>query len=263
VDYQAIPEYLEVPVYQMPLQAQEIALYAFSALLAMTFVLAIRFSLKERSATPLLCCVGGAISCVMEPLLCTMVDATHAQVGQFVMFESRGLLIPWHAALSYAFYFGLSYLFLVPAFRDRRYSAGKIWTILGVLIVSAWAYEAPIVKIGLWDYYGDQPYQPFGVMPIWWSVASGAMLIIPTTLIARFDTQLIGWRKLLIVPLAPMGAFGAASAVCWPVWIALNSPYGEGVKLAAATVTILLSFLAVWFVMPFISGEEKQNVNPV
>jgi hypothetical protein len=28
------------------------------------------------------------------------------------------------------------------------------------------------------EYFGDQPYQPFGLMPIWWTVASAATLTI-------------------------------------------------------------------------------------
>jgi hypothetical protein len=114
------------------------------------------------------------------------------------------------------------------------------------------------VSIGLWQYYGEQPFQPFGLMPIWWTAASAAMLIVPTTLIARCDHRLQGWKKIFIVPMTAMGSVAGAAAVCWPTWLALNSPAWPLLQYLAASLTIALTCLTVWLVIPLISKTADQ-----
>jgi len=254
--YQEIPDYLRVPLLQMNATAQLWSLYGFSALAILTVVWALYRSKVEGTISPLLYAIGGGLTCFLEPILARLGHATHAQIGQNSAYESLGLLIPWHAEVSYTFYFGLAYILLIPAFKARRFTPRKIWLILVAIVVSAWVYEAPLISIGLWSYYGGQPYQPFGLMPIWWSAASAAMLIVPTTLIARFDEQLLGWRKIFIIALAPMGAMGGAAAVCWPIWVTLNSRAGVGLQYFAATLTIAFTCLTVWFAIPLVAKRD-------
>jgi hypothetical protein len=258
--YQNMPTYMYVPLLQMPMTAQMWMLYVFSALAALTIIWALYRSRVHGSWTPLLYCIGGGLTCFQEPIHTRLLDATHAQVGQQVAFEGLGQLVPWHAAISYTFYFGLAYIILIPAFKERRYTSRQIWMILLAVTVAAWVYEAPLIYIGLWDYYGEQPYQPFGLQPIYWSAASMAMLIVPTTLIAKYEDFLTGWRKILIVPLAPIGAMAAAAGVCWPIWVALNSPASDGVKFFAATLTIAFSFFVAWLAIPHIARVETSTV---
>ena len=257
--YQDIPDYFRTPYLQMPLVAQTWALYVFSSLAIATLVWGIVRARIERSLAPVYYVLGGALTCFLEPILARLGHATHAQAGQITAFEGLGLLVPWHAAVSYTFYFGAAYLLLVPAFRDRRYSPKQIWAILGSITVSAWVFEAPLVHIGLWSYFGDQPYQPFHLQPIWWSAGSAVMLLVPIMLIARLGDRLQGWRQALIIPLAPMGAMAGASACCWPVWVALSSPAGEVVRYAAATLTILFAVLIVWISEPFITRHPVHD----
>jgi len=254
--YQKMPEYMLVPLYEMPLNAQSWMLLIFSALAVLTLLWSLYRSKVEGSLSPLYYCVGGALTCFLEPILTRLLDATHAQVGQRVAFESLGQMVPWHAAISYTFYFGLAYLLLVPAFRERRFTARAVWGILLGVTASAWLYEVPLIRIGLWKYYGEQPYQVFGVQPFYWSAASMAMLLVPTTLIARYEDYLKGWRKILIMPLAPIGAIGGAAGTCWPIWFALNSPYGYGVKFFAATLTIAFTVFVAWLTIPLIARLE-------
>jgi hypothetical protein len=255
--YQKMPDYMLVPEYQMPLTAQTWMLYIFTALALVTLVWSLYQANREKSPTPIYYCIGGALTCFLEPILTRLLDATHAQIGQQVAYEALGQLVPWHAAISYTFYFGMAYLVLVPAFKQRRFTAKTIWLILIAITVSAWVYEAPLIHLGLWTYYGEQPYQPIaGLQPIYWSAASMAMLLVPTVLIARLEDRLTGWRKFLIMPLAPIGAFGAVAGCCWPIWFALNSPYGGGVKFFAATLTILFAIFIAWLSIPFIAKDR-------
>ncbi|MET0985846.1 MAG: hypothetical protein ABW034_10610, partial [Steroidobacteraceae bacterium] len=243
MEYQTLPDYMSVPLYQMPLTAQTVMLYVFSVLGVVTLLWSLYRSKVEQSLAPLMYCIGGAITCFLEPIFTRLLDATHAQIGQQVAYEALGQVVPWHAAISYTFYFGFAYLYLIPAFKEKRYTARAIWIIVVAVTASAWLYEVPLIRIGLWKYYGEQPYQIFGVQPFYWSAASGAMLLVPTALIALFAHRLQGWRSTLIVPLASIGAMGTAAGTCWPIWFALNSPYGYGFKVVCATLTILFSIL--------------------
>ncbi|PVX75698.1 hypothetical protein [Paraburkholderia unamae] len=257
--YQTMPDYMRVPLFDMPQDAQMWALYLFSALAVLTYLLAMYRCIAERSPNPLLYCLGGTVTCFLEPLLTRLLDATHAQNGQQLAYESLGQRVPWHAAISYTFYFGLAYLSLVPAFRERRYTARTIWLMLFGVTASAWIYEVPLIRVGLWSYFGDQPYQPFGLQPVYWSFASMAMLITPTALIARYEALLQGWSRIMIVALAPIGAIAGAAGACWPVWFALNSPYGHGVKVFAATLTILFALFIAWLAIPLVARQKQES----
>ena len=83
------------------------------------------------------------------------------------------------------------------------------------------------------------------------------MLVVPTTLIARCEDMLHGWRKVLIMPLAPIGAMAGAAGTCWPIWAALNSPASYGVKYVAATLTIVFSVLVAWLAIPLVAKAES------
>lgn len=257
--YQEVPEYMRVPLYEMPLTVQAWMLYIYSALGIITLLWSLYRCKAEHSVTPLLYCVGGALTCFLEPILTRLLDATHAQVGQQVAYESLGQLVPWHAAISYTFYFGFAYLYLVPAFREKRFTARALWIILLVVTLSAWLYEVPLIRMGLWKYYGEQPYQIFAVQPFYWSAASGVMLLVPTALIALFSPRLQGWRSVLILALAPMGAIATAAGTCWPIWFALNSPYGYGLKFFCATLTIGFSVFVAWLVIPLVAKPESRT----
>lgn len=256
--YQGMPEYMSVPLYEMPLGAQHVMLYVFSGLAVVTLLWALYRCNVEHSLAPLMYCLGGAITCLLEPILTRLLDATHAQIGQQVAYESLGQLVPWHAAISYTFYFGLAYLYLVPAFIAKRFSARTVWIILIAVTAGAWLYEVPLIRIGLWKYYGAQPYQIFEVQPFYWSAASGAMVLGATALIALSASRLRGWRTILILPLASMGAMATAAGTCWPIWFALNSPYGMGVKYFCATLTIAFSLLVGWLIIPLVSKPEPR-----
>jgi hypothetical protein len=242
----------------MPQSAQTWLFYVFTALSIVTVLIGVFQANRRRSLVPIYYCVGAAMTCFIEPILTRMLHATHAQIGQHVAFESLGERVPWHAAVSYTFYFGLAYLTLVPAFKQRRYTARTVWMILLAIVIVAWLYEAPIVRIGVWVYYGFQPYQPFGLQPLYWSAATAAMLIVPAALIARLEDDLHGWQKALVIPLAPIGAMGAAAGTCWPIWIALNSGAGESVKYGAATLTIAFSVLVSWLSIRLIAKPDPQ-----
>lgn len=214
--YQTMPEYMRVPLFDMPRDAQMVSLYVFSALASLTYLLAINRCIAERSLNPQLYCVGGNVTCLLEPLLTRLLDATHAQNGRQIAYESLGQLVPWHAAISCTLYLGLAYLSLVPALRERRYAAATIGLILPGMTLSAWIYEVPLIRVGLWSYFGDQLFQPLGLQPVYWSFASMAMLITPTALIARYEALLHGWRKILIAALAPIGALRAQPVPAGP-----------------------------------------------
>jgi len=255
---QPMPDYMLLPWLEMPQAAQTWFLYIAAALAALTLLAGLWRSIAEQSPAPFYYCVGGALTCFLEGIFTRLLDATHAQGGQQIAFESLGQLVPWHAVLSYTFYFGVAYLTLVPAFRERRYGAGKIWLILVSIAVSAWIYEVPMIHLGLWSYYGEQPFQPYGMQPIYWSFASMAMLIVPTALIARYEAMLEGWRKILIVPLAPIGAMAAAAGTCWPIWAALNSPASAELKTFAAALTIAFSLFVAWLAIPLVARRTAE-----
>ena len=90
--YQDMPEYMKVPLVQMPLTAQTWMLYVFSVLALLTVAWALYRCRVQGSWTPLFYCVGGALTCFLEPIFTRLLDATHAQIGQQVAYEGLGSL---------------------------------------------------------------------------------------------------------------------------------------------------------------------------
>ena len=185
--YQVMPDYLRAPLFDMPQDVRMLSLYVFSALAFPTWLLAIHRCIFERSLNRLLCCLGGTVTCFLEPLLMRLLDATHAQNRQQAAYESLGQLVPWHAPIACRFYFGL----------------------------------------------------------------------------ARDEALLHGWRKILIVALAPIGVIAGTAGACWPVWFDLNSPYGHSVKVFAASLTIVFSLFIAWLAIPLVARKKQENPQAV
>jgi len=261
------PAYMAVPLLTMPQQAQFWALCIHGVLALFTFAVAARMCMKAGSPKPLLYVLGAVVCGLMEPLEARLAGATHAQIGQWTAYEALGVHVPVWVCVGYIFYNGFTYLMLVPAFIERTMPARRIWMMLPVIPIAMWLYETPLILSGLFEYKGPQPFQPFPelhLQPLWWAFGAASMLLVPCVVVARLDHLLVGWRQLFLIPIIPSAMFVGAAAVCWPSYLAINSPAGMGLQYVAASATILMTVLVYWLLIPFVSQrpEGKDSLSP-
>ena len=115
----------------------------------------------------------------------------------------------------------------------------------GLFWLANFALEMPGLNLGIYQYYGDQPFKLFG-FPLWMAMTNAVMPLLGGALLNLFKDVLTGPRVLLAIPMMPMVTGMPQIAIGWPTWLALNSGGGPVVTHAAALISLGLSLTAVY-----------------
>ena len=117
----------------------------------------------------------------------------------------------------------------------------------GLFWLANFALEMPGLNLGIYYYYGDQPFKLLG-FPLWMAMTNAVMPILAGAVLNLFKDVLTGPRVLLAIPLMPMITATPQIAIGWPTWLALNSGGGPMVTHAAALVSLGLSITVVYLI---------------
>jgi hypothetical protein len=237
-----------VPNWQMPLDVQEWTLYAFAASAVLCLAVGIWLAFKQKSWMPLACFLAAVVTINLEPMIARVSGASHAQIGQITAFVSEGRAIPWHVLLVYTAYFGFGYYFLAPALEARKIAARTIWIAYFAFTLSAWLFEAPFIKAGLWDYFGPQSWKPFGLMPVYFAFVNATSSFAACALLAATLPLLPSLSRLWIILLGPAYTIGTHFAVAWPMYNLRTSEFPDAGSHLGAAITVVLCLLATHLV---------------
>lgn len=225
---------------------------------AVFFVMALRSLRKTGSPLPLLILIGGGLCMFIEPIVDVMGLCWFWRDGQFVLFEAFGRPIPTWMLPTYIFYVGGQALYTWQRLEKGETMAGvfKLYAIYAVINV---LLEEPPLHMGLYAYYGAQPFKAV-LLPLWWAIPNAAMPIVLGALIYRLRPALTGWKMLLVVPMMPMGDALTNAAVGWPVWTALNSSDDLVVTTIAALMTLGLGLVLMWAIAVAVATDSPLRV---
>ena len=166
-----------------------------------------------------------------------------------------GRHIPLYVVLGYSFFFGLQAYVIY-----RAIVLGKGTKFLLYAVAISWLFDMALqvtgAQLGLYQYYGRQPYLFFGA-PAWWYSIDATFQLAAGLLLFLIRHRLVGWGRLLIIALLPSVYSGLNGAFGWPVFAALNSNFHADVNgnsstplvYLGGTVTIALCALAVWLLV--------------
>jgi hypothetical protein len=221
----------------------------FTVLVHIPFVillgLAIRVYLRDRSPVPMLFMAGGLLATFMEPVVDVLGLCYFPRTGQWVGLETFGRPIPAFMWAVYSWFVG-GQAFLFWRWMQRgTLTRHRMWQVWGITWLVNAVLELPGLLMGVYTYYGAQPFSVFG-FPLWWPAINATMPVVAAYAVHRLWPHLTGAKVLFIVPLVPMADAMTNGALGWPVWNALNTGLGYAGTYPAALATFGLGVLAIW-----------------
>ncbi|MBT8343039.1 MAG: hypothetical protein KJP07_23775 [Desulfatitalea sp.] len=215
---------------------------------------------KERDPMPILAMIGGTICPFVEPLVDNLGLVWFPIHDNWVWHSSFGREIPIMVAFAYMWYFG-AFTYLTANQFKKGISARQVWKWFFVMVFIEFCLEPIPINLGLWMYYGKQPFLFFG-FPLWWPVINATGMFCAALLVHKMRPHLKGWSVLLIALLVPSGDMMGNAAAGWPLWAALNSNHGYAVTYAAGCLTLFLCvvFIKVVATMVEVEGNHQQQV---
>ena len=242
-----------------PLQTIVLSLAAIGAATILVFGVIMAF--KRRSAVPVLMVLGGFTSIMMETVVTYLGHAIHPVSGQIMLFEMAGRAIPWHIALGYMAGFGLFYLCLYPAFVEGRLQSQQIWMTCLITAACYFVGEAYPVSHGLWIYYDYQPMWLWhGTAPLTWNFLNACCMMVSATVIFVALPYLKTLpSQLLILLLAPAGAYMGHMGAGFPMYNAMNSTLPHWVIEVSGALSIFLALVIIWLCSVVLQSAQKRN----
>ncbi|MCK9248009.1 MAG: hypothetical protein M0P31_03410 [Solirubrobacteraceae bacterium] len=249
----AIPAH---PTTPMPHDA-EIAFTIFLGIpVAIGLFFAIRQIVKGQGPILLLCLIGGAFSCLWEPIVDVLGLCYIREGASLTTFSSMGRDFPLFINFVYIWYVGgLGYV----AYRIFSNGVTKkaLFTLYFTDLVINIFLESPGVIMGAYEYYGPQPLNFWG-LPLWWVFVNPLMPLIMGAILYRMRPHLHGWRIVGIIPLLPMADGLGNAATAWPMWTGLNGDWPTWATHITAGITFCLAVYAVWILSFVVARPESE-----
>jgi hypothetical protein len=253
----AAPSY---PVPPADLSASQPASIAFLAMCSLVMIAAIvwvvRLALRGETLG-MYFLAGGLLMAGLEPYFDYLGLLWFADDNVAIAINLFGRHIPLAVVLGYSFFFGLQSYILY-----RAILLGKNAKFFLYFYVFAWLFDLFLQAIGrafgLYQYYGQQPFLIVGV-PAWWFSIDAVMPILGAFVLFSLRDRLVGWGKLLVIPILPAlyAALNGAAGV--PVFTALNSNFDPTLNGNSSTALVwlggTLTIGLAWFILWLLIGE--------
>ncbi|MEA2314172.1 MAG: hypothetical protein QOI03_864 [Solirubrobacteraceae bacterium] len=190
---------------------------------------------------------GGLAASLIEPMLDNLGLLWFGTDNHLIVFRAFGRSMPLFLVVGYGFYFGAITYFTVFSLQ-RGKSSRYLWAIYAF----GWAFDLALEStgswVGLYKYYGPQPYNPWSI-PLWWMFVNPALPIASGGLFYVMRDRLQEVRSLLVVPLLPMCYGATYGAIAWPIFVALNSRVPGWVIWIAGAITAAFALLFVGLIV--------------
>jgi hypothetical protein len=216
------------------------------AVLALVLAWIIVEARKAKSLTPILILVGAAVASLCECLWDVLDCVWYPQYGQTPLYRIFNISVPVWMLTAYPCYLGgLGYW--VYKWLGKGMTLSQLWTFWVIAWLANFVLEIPMLQLGVYVYYGPQPFKILG-FPLWQAMGNSLMPIFIGAIVYAWKDVLHGLRSLLIVPIVPVAMVFALGGVGWPMWLAMNSGRGYEVTYPAAVVSLGLSLMLVYLV---------------
>ena len=222
----------------MPQLPQLVFLVANTLICALAFAYAERQRRRTGSAVGFLLLLAGAATVINEPVVDVLGLCWFAKQGSIGLFTAWGVTIPAFMLPVYCWYVGGQALFVFGAMQ-AGITASRLYRLYGIFALVNVALELPGLNMGIYAYYGNQPFEVLG-FPLWWPICNALMPIVMAALVHVLLPYLRGMSLLLVILLGPMAAGMTNGAIGIPVWVALNSSAPAWVAYCAALVSLAL-----------------------
>jgi hypothetical protein len=244
----------------MPQMPQSIFIAANILICACAFVYAERYRRRSGSPIGFLLLLAGAATVINEPVVDVLGLCWFAKQGSIGLFTAWGVTIPAFMLPVYCWYVGGQALFAYQAMQAGM-TPGRLYRLYGIFALVNVALEVPALNMGIYAYYGRQPFQLLG-FPLWWPICNALMPIVMAALVRVLLPSLSGYRSLLVILLGPMAAGMTNGAIGIPVWVALNSAAPPWVGRFAALISLGLG-LTLAFLLTRVVAQNAWTKNVI
>ncbi|HKY92768.1 MAG TPA: hypothetical protein VJM11_17085 [Nevskiaceae bacterium] len=221
--------------------------------IAIALWLCFRYLKSHGSAYGFLFLLAGAVTVLNEPVVDILGLCWFPMHGTYPLFEAWGVKIPWWMLPVYTWYVGGQAFYVYRRFEEGITTRGLFKLYLTFAVVNA-LLETPGLWLGVYAYYGEQPFQ-FLKFPYWWAVVNALMPMTMAALVFRLRPLLTGVRQFLIVPMGLMAAALTNGAIAAPVWISLNSGAGPVITHLAALVTLCFGLMFAYALSQLVATD--------
>lgn len=198
--------------------------------------------------------LAGGLVCSLNEALVDVLGHCHFPRDGWIVYTSFGRSVPLWVVLAYVVFFGgLPYL-MAKAFQSGATRAG-MWSALGIFAVLNVLLELPMLRSGLYVYYGEQPFT-VGGFPVSWLVINSLGALFGAVVITRLDWFFTGARALLIVAV-PFATYMSSWVLAMPHFAVTNTDAPTGVRMLAALVSFALGLIAIDFLIRIGTGEKR------
>lgn len=200
---------------------------------------------RSRQWFPIHVCIGGALSCLYEPLGDLLAHVTYHEAGQVTLRTAFGFHVPLWILPTYLVSFGVPIVLLGNLLAGGRVSLAKWMAFFAVALVGGWGFEVPMLMMGAIEYYGDnQPLKILG-FPVWMGFVNNATLFVVASLLHLFRQSAVvaRWPALVIV-LMPVMVAGVHAGLSLPLGSTLNGVHDPLVVNLMALVSMTLAVVA-------------------
>ena len=232
----------------MPQTAQTIFMILNVVICVFAVLFAERYRRRSGSSVGFLLLLAGALTVFNEAAVDILGLCWFAARGATPLFTAWGVQIPAFMLPVYCWYVGGQAL-LALIVLEKGATSKQIYRLYGVFAVINVLLEVPALDMGVYAYYGRQPFVFFG-FPLWWAVCNALMPIVMAAIVFHLQPLLRGPQRLVIVFIGPMAAGMTNGAIAVPEWLALNS----GAPLWATHVAAVLS-LGLGFILAFLVAQ--------
>jgi hypothetical protein len=222
----------------------------------------------RRSGSPafLLMLIGGYV-CSFNEATVDVLGHCFFPVDGVISYTAFGRAVPVWVVLAYVVFFGgLSYV-MALAFK-RGASHRVMWSGIAVFGVLNVLLEIPMLRAGLYIYYGNQPFA-IGGFPVSWLVINSLGSLFGAVVAVRLSWLFTGARQLLLV-LVPFATYMTSWVLAMPYFAITNTDLPTGARMAAAALSMALGVIAIdglirigtgqWRLLPpQISDEPTEN----
>ncbi|AFJ34703.1 hypothetical protein W7S_08640 [Mycobacterium sp. MOTT36Y] len=216
-------------------------------------------AMRRKNYVPLLALGSGLLCCLVEPML-DMLGHLHWAKNLVPAFTNFGITVPALIPLCYVAFLGLEAHFCYFVIRNGAHARHFVM-LLGLGIFTDAVMETIGINLGIYTYYGVQPFS-FLNFPYWWGFINGGSFVTIGAIFAYAVPRLEGTRKLWLLLLAsPTGMMINYFGVGWVHILAHNSTLPVAIRWVAAT--IMMAMMVGWmFVLHHLVGRPNNLPAP-
>ena len=208
---------------------------------------------------PLLALGAGFITSLGEPMLDFVGHLRWAQNLHGPAFSNFGIDIPLLIPPCYGLFMGLEAYFICTIIQ-KGIQPKHLFMLFAACGITDAIMEHPGVIMGVYEYYGVQPFE-FYKFPFYWSFTNG-VAICTIGVLMYYVWPIVkdkGWQKLAILPLGIIGTMVGEFGAGFPVFLAINADIATWLQWVIGSLTIVISLIWIRVLAGLVTKENAPD----